>query len=278
MSGRAHAAGWVNDAGRSATRPPYRLVDMHCHLDLMANADEVAADAAARGIALFDTTVTPADAETARKRFSCTSNVRVGVGLHPWHLADGRCNGDDADRAALAAAQSRFIGEVGLDFCERYRESFAAQTQAFELVMQACAEQPRPGRIISLHAVRSAGAVLDILERFDLAHSATCIFHWFSGTSDELARARSMGCWFSINERMLASKKGREYARQIPSDRLLLETDAPPELGAPYSVSAIETSLSATLDQLAELRGEDRDELATRIAEASCRLLGLTSA
>ena len=251
---------------------------MHCHLDLMANSDEVVADATARSIALFDTTVTPTDAETARKRFSPAPNVRVGVGLHPWYLADGRCNGDDADRVALAAAQSCFIGEVGLDFSERYRESFTAQAEAFELIVQACAEQPRLGRIISLHAVRSAGAVLDILERFDLAHSATCIFHWFSGTSNELARARSMGCWFSINERMLASKKGREYARQIPGDRLLLETDAPPELGAPYSASAIETSLETALDQLAELRDEDRDELATRIAEASCRLLGLTSA
>lgn len=251
---------------------------MHCHLDLMANADEVAADAAARGIALFDTTVTPTDAKAARKRFAQTPNVRVGVGLHPWYLADGRCSGDDADRAALAAAQSHFIGEVGLDFSERYRESFAAQIEAFELIAQACAERPKPERIISLHAVRSAGAVLDILERFDLAHSATCIFHWFSGTNDELARARSMGCRFSISERMLASKKGREYARQIPNDRLLLETDAPPELGAPYSASAIETSLSATLDQLAELRGEGRDELAARIAEASCRLLDLTSA
>ena len=275
MSKRAHATGQANGARRSATRPPYRLVDMHCHLDLMANADEVVADAAMRGIALFDTTVTPADTKTACERFAQTPNVRVGVGLHPWYLADGRCSGDDADRTALAAAQSCFIGEVGLDFSERHRKSFAAQAQAFELIMQACAERPMPERIISLHAVRSAGAVLDILERFDLTHSATCIFHWFSGTSNELARARSMGCWFSINKRMLASKKGREYARQIPGDRLLLETDAPPELVAPYSVSAIETSLETVLNHLADLRDEDRDELATRIAEASCRLLDL---
>ena len=275
MSKGTRTAQPADDTDCSTARPPYRLVDMHCHLALMANADEVTADAAARSIAFFDTTVTPADEETAHKRFAHTPNVRVGVGLHPWYLADGRCDGGDADHAALAAAQSRFIGEVGLDFSTRYRGSFAAQAEAFELIMQTCAERPRPGRIISLHAVRSAGAVLDILERFDLAHSATCIFHWFSGTSDELTRARSMGCWFSINERMLASKKGREYARQIPSDRLLLETDAPPELGAPYSASAIEASLETVLDRLTELRGEDRDTLATHIAEASCKLLGL---
>ena len=254
---------------------PYRLVDMHCHLDRMANADEIAADAAARGIALFDTTVTPADALGASKRFASAPNVRVGAGLHPWWLADGRCDEQDADRAALMAAQARFVGEVGLDFSERFHGSFDVQTEAFEFIARACAENPVPGRTISLHAVRSAGIVLDILERYGLTSSAICIFHWFSGTSDEFTRARELDCRFSVNERMLASKRGREYARQVPVDRLLLETDAPPELDTPYSAEAIETSLDAVLDQLATLRGENRDGLASHIAQTSCALLDL---
>lgn len=261
--------------GRHVAALPYRLVDMHCHLDRMGDADQVARDAAERGIALFDATVTPADAKAAAARFTNMPNIRVGAGLHPWWIADGRCNGNDADRAALMAAQSRFVGEVGLDFSERYRESFSMQTEAFELIMRACAERPRPGRVISLHAVRSAGTVLDILERYGLTHSAACIIHWFSGTSDELVRARRLGCRFSVSERMLASKKGRAYARQLPGNRLLLETDAPPELDAPYSAGALEASLEATLDLLAELRGEDRSALAARIATTSCELLGL---
>ena len=260
--------------GRGATLP-YRLVDMHCHLDRMANADKVAADAAARGIALFGTTVTPADALTAGERFASAPNVRVGVGLHPWWLADGSCDGRSADRAALMAAQARFVGEVGLDFSERFHGSFDVQTEAFEFIARACAENPVPGRAISLHAVRSAGTALDILERYGLTSSAICIFHWFSGTSDELARARELGCRFSVNERMLASKRGREYARQIPVDHLLLETDAPPELDSPYSAEAIEASLEATLSKLAELRGDNRSRLAEHIAAASCELLGL---
>lgn len=254
---------------------PYRLVDMHCHLDLMANAEQVAADARARGIALFDTTVTPAGAGDAHGRFDRAPNVRVGAGLHPWWLADGRCDGTDADRTALLAARSRFVGEVGLDFSERHHGSRTAQVAAFEFIMGACAERPVPGRIISLHAVKSAQTVLDILERYDLTHSATCIFHWFSGTGDELVRARRLGCRFSVSERMLASRRGREYARQIPGDLLLLETDAPPELGAPYSAEAIEASLDTALDALAGLRGEARARLAGRIAATSCELLDL---
>lgn len=254
---------------------PYRLVDMHCHLDLMANADEVAADAAAHDIALFNATVTPADAKAAAERFANAPNVRVGTGLHPWWLANGSCDGLDADRAALMAASARYMGEVGLDFSERYRESFDTQAAAFDLIMRACAERPTSGRAISLHAVRSAHVALDILERYGLTDSAACIFHWFSGTSDEFARARTAGCWFSINEHMLVSKRGREYARQAPTDKLLLETDAPPRLGEPYSADAIETSLETVLDKLSEIRNEERNELAARIAAASCRLLNM---
>ena len=255
---------------------PYRLFDMHCHLDLMSNADEVASDAAARGIAIFDTTVTPNDAATTRAKFAHDENVRVGAGLHPWWLADGRCDEQDAAKTALAAAQSRFVGEIGLDFSPRYQESRTLQTEALDLILRSCAERPHEGRVISLHAVRSAGTVLDILERYDLTRSASCIFHWFSGTSDELARARKMGCFFSINPHMLASKKGREYARQIPTERLLLETDAPPELGAPYTADALEASLVATLVQLTDLRSSNHDELAAQIAATSARLLGFS--
>ena len=268
-----------NETGRTKANdsPLYRLFDMHCHLDLMSNAEEVARDAATRGIVIFDTTVTPNDSRDARQRFAETPNVRVGAGLHPWWLADGRCDGADAAKAALAAAQSTFVGEVGLDFSPRYQESRALQIEALDLILRNCAERPRAGRVISLHAVRSAETVMDILERYDLTRSATCTFHWFSGTSDELARARKIGCYFSINERMLTSKKGREYARQIPVERLALETDAPPELHAPYAAEALETSLDAALDRLAELRKMDRDELASHVAETSARLLGFSS-
>mgnify|MGYP004492342999 CR=1 FL=1 len=72
-------------------------------------------------------------------------------------------------------------------------------------------------------------AVLDVLERHGATRSNACILHWFSGSSQELARARELGCHFSVNPNMLATKRGRAYVRQIPPNRLLLETDLPEE-------------------------------------------------
>ena len=236
---------------------PYRLIDMHCHLDRMANAREVARDAAARDIAIFDTTVTPTDARMAAELLDGEPNVHVGVGLHPWWIADGTCGDADVARAAELASRSAFVGEVGLDFGRRGAGTEKHQLAAFEQIIAAIAANPLPRRVISIHAVQSATAVLDILERHGLAGAntnTTCIFHWFTGTSEELARARQHGCRFSINEHMLKTKRGREYARQLPLERLLLETDAPPVLDAPYSAEALERSLITAAEGIARVK------------------------
>lgn len=267
-------------ASNASTETPgfehrWRLFDMHCHLDRMANADEVAREAVANDMALFCTTVTPADALAARSRFGTPPNVRVGVGLHPWWIADGRCGEIEVEQAAQLAAASRFIGEVGLDFGPRHAANAQRQLDALEAIARACAGHPVEGRVLSIHAVRSAGEALDVFERHGLTASAHCIFHWFSGTSDQLARALDAGCLFSISERMLATRRGREYARQIPLDRLLLETDLPEQLDKPCSADQVEASLMRALHELAHIRGTDEHALSTRIAKTSSGLLGL---
>lgn len=267
-------------ASNASTETPgfehrWRLFDMHCHLDRMANADEVAREAVANDMALFCTTVTPADALAARSRFGTPPNVRVGVGLHPWWIADGRCGEIEIEQAAQLAAASRFIGEVGLDFGPRHAANAQRQLDALEAIARACAGHPVEGRVLSIHAVRSAGEALDVFERHGLTASAHCIFHWFSGTSDQLARALDAGCLFSISERMLATRRGREYARQIPLGRLLLETDLPEQLDKPCSADQVEASLMRALHELAHIRGTDEHALSTRIAKTSSGLLGL---
>lgn len=250
-----------------------RIVDMHVHLDLMTNGVEVARAAQDLGMGLFCTTVTPNDAVAARERFSCCPNVRVGAGLHPWWLADGTCGDADIELLKGLVAHSRYVGEVGLDAGKRGAASLELQTAAFERIMRAVSEHPLQGRVISIHAIRSVNRVLDILERSGAIATSSCILHWFSGSSDELWRAVHLGCLFSINEHMLATKRGREYARILPDDRLLLETDAPPQLNAPYELTALEHSLEATLNHVADLRHTDPNSLGTSIAARSAQLL-----
>ena len=246
-----------------------RLFDAHCHLDLMAHPDAVADEATALGLGLFDCGVNPRDFSAANERACRQPGIIAGVGLHPWWLADGRCGPAEVNLLCEVAAHEHYVGEVGLDFSARFAGSEPLQIQALGQLCDALAQRPLAGRVISIHAVRSAGTVLDVLESHGLLipnpDSPVIIFHWFSGTSDELVRARNAGCYFSVNERMLAFKRGHEYARQIPLDRLLLETDSPAEPNTETSAQSLIRSLTRTSMRIASLKNCDAKRIESAV-------------
>lgn len=256
-----------------------RFFDAHCHLDLMTYPNAVADETEAKGLGVFDCGVDPRDFTAAKKRASRYPNIIAGVGLHPWWLADGRCGPAEVNLLCEVAAQERYIGEVGLDFSARFAGSEPLQVHAFDRLCNALVQHPLVGHVISIHAVRSAGTVLDALESHGLLipnpDSPVIIFHWFSGTSDELVRARNAGCYFSVNERMLASKRGREYARQIPLDRLLLETDAPAEANTETSAQSLIRSLTWTSEHIASLKNCAAKHIESAVLANSRSVFGL---
>ena len=133
-----------------------RFFDTHCHLDLMAHPDAVADEVAALDLALFDCGVDPRNFASANDRARRHPGIIAGVGLHPWWLADGRCGPAEVNLLCEIAAQERYIGEVGLDFSARFAGSEPLQIQAFDRLCDALAQHPLTGRVISIHAVRSA--------------------------------------------------------------------------------------------------------------------------
>lgn len=133
-------------------------------------------------------------------------------------------------------------------------------------------DAPLP-KLLSIHAVNAAGDVLDALQAAGTLARHQAIFHWFSGSSDDLQRALHAGCFFSVGPRMLASRRGREYARQIPLDRLLLETDMPARAGEPLPAEIWEAELRNALAGIAQLKDVDRTVLAQQLAITSEALL-----
>lgn len=82
-----------------------------------------------------------------------------------------------------------------------------------------------------------------------------------------------LGCLFSVGPRMLASRRGREYARQIPLGQLLLETDMPARKDDNLPAEVWRAELNNALSGIAQLKGIDRAELAEHIASTSRELL-----
>lgn len=254
------------------------LFDMHVHLDFMRDMRAVAHEAEQLGLGLFATTVTPAGYERTRDALGEASNVWVGVGLHPWWVSDGRCGELDVMRTAQLAQSARYVGEIGLDRSSKHvpEGSFGQQLKAFESIVTACAQTSDAAspKVLSIHSVQAAGVALDAVERTGALGTCRCIFHWFSGSSDELHRAVKAGCWFSVNEMMLRTRRGREYARQLPQSRLLLETDLPPGEDVPFAASQIQASLMRTAEQFADIRGTTTADICALTCHNSLVVLG----
>lgn len=247
------------------------LLDAHCHLGWFADPVAVARGAAGLGIGLLAVTVTPAEYRAVRDLLAGEKNVALAAGLHPWWVRDAR----DAEALCELLPETRLVGEIGLDASPRHVGAWDAQLAVFERVCAACAEtsDARAPKVLSIHAVRCAGTVLDVLERTGAAERCRCVLHWFSGTSDELWRAMRLGCLVSLGERSLATRRGREYARVIPEGRLLVETDLPEAEGSPSSAGDVAASLRRALEGIAAARGVDAGALERELARTAADVL-----
>lgn len=146
--------------------------------------------------------------------------VQVAAGLHP-ELAATRQN--EVHQLCALLAETRYVGEIGLDGSKPHRSSLSVQQEVFETVLQAC--MCAGGRIMTIHSRGATSLVLDYLETYDSA--GLPVMHWLSGTHAELERAIELGCWFSVGPAMLRGEKGRRLASLMPPDRVLTETDGP---------------------------------------------------
>ena len=251
-----------------------QIWDMHIHLDFFQNAQNAADDAKLLKLGMFAVTVTPQGFKNLKANLRNAENVVIGVGLHPWWAADGRCGMGDGEMAAELIQGTRYVGEIGLDASQKHvpEGSLEKQVEIFETICRACSgsDIPEEKRILSIHSVKAGTLTLDILERTGCLDKCCCIFHWFTGSSDELNRAVRSGCMFSVNEMMLRTRRGREYVRQLPADRLLLETDLPPGQNVIYPAENILLSLNNTLSELQLIRGLDMSRI---MGENSERIL-----
>lgn len=232
--------------------------DAHVHANLMDSPLNVARSSNEAELGLFTCGVTPHDYLELVPQLT-QDNIRVGLGAHPWYISDGRVTEKDIELLLELMGETPYLGEIGLDFSFRYCVDGLQELQvkAFTKICARAAELSRNGqpRVLSMHTVRSVNAVLDILEQTGASQACVPIIHWFSGSSDELQRAIKLGCWFSVGEMSLKTKRGREYAKVYPKDKLLIETDLPFSDHTNISSADIVDSLKRALIGLSEARG-----------------------
>ena len=143
---------------------------------------------------------------------------------------------------------------MGLDYNSSFVCSKDKQLQCFRKIVKSCAKQGN--KIISIHSVKAAGTVIDELEQAGAFRSCICILHWFTGTANERSLAINNGAFFSINPRMLSTKNGKETIKAIPSESILLETDAPFTKKF-NSAEDLKLELEHLAHEISDIRNED---------------------
>lgn len=161
--------------------------------------------------------------------------IRPAYGIHPW-FADTATDGwDERLRQRLLAESHASIGEAGVDGWAGKPE-MDIQRRVFMRQVDMAAEL---GRNITIHCLRAweeLFSLMDTAERWP----EKFLMHSFGGSSEVARQLVKRGAWFSFSGYFLHPKKRKvlEAYKQIPRNRILLETDAPemmpPETAATF--------------------------------------------
>lgn len=255
------------------------LIDSHCHLDRLdlsahgGSLDAALAAARARGVGHFLCIGISADNAAAVKALSERyADVDCTVGVHPLDLQPGVAPALDWLLAELNHPHVVAIGETGLDY--HYEpEAAELQCQAFRLHLQAAQLTGKP---VIVHTREARADTLALLREAALPQAG--VLHCFTEDWPMAKAALDLGFYISLSGIVTFRNADalREVARQVPADRLLIETDAPylapiPHRGKPNLPEYVRD----VAEFLAPLRGVDVDTLAEQTTQNFQRLFPL---
>ena len=252
------------------------LVDSHCHLDLIKNSnpDTLVALAHAQGISHFlnvsiDLEHFPTLLEIARR----INNVFASVGVHPNTSREVVV--EIATLCRLANdSQIIAIGETGLDYF-RSQGNLTWQQQRFRTHIQAAKEMNKP---LIIHSRDAAEDTLRILCEENAA-TVGGIMHCFVEDWKIAQQAMEMGFYISFSGIITFknAKKLQAVAKQIPLERMLVETDAPYLAPVPHRGKTNQPAyVKYVAEFIANLREETFETIAQVTTENFFRLFNLT--
>jgi TatD DNase family protein len=248
------------------------LVDSHCHLDFPDFAAEraaVVARACAAGIGAMLTICTRLDQfDGVRAIAEADRRIWCSVGAHPHEAEDHAAL--SAGELSLLAQHERVvgIGETGLDF---YYDHSPHDVQ--ERVFRAhIAASRATGLPLIVHAREADGQIAAILSD---ERPPPGVLHCFTGGRGLAEAALSLGFYISISGIVTFKNADalRDVVRDIPLDRLLVETDAPYLAPVPHRGRRNEPAfVAATAAAVALLKGVQPDLLAATTTDNFFRL------
>lgn len=245
---------------------PMPLIDTHCHFydeafdNDRAEAVQRAVDA---GVTLM---LLPAidsqSIEALESLYKSNPAVfRKMAGLHPTSVKENYLSELQIVERQLAARPDDYVavGEIGLDFY--WDDTFRSQQiEALEFQFDLAEKFQKP---VALHVRKAYNEMFEILKR-NSCKNLTGVFHCFGSSVQEARKAIDMGFYIGVGG-VVTFKNATlaEVVRQIPLERILIETDAPYLAPVPNRGKRNESAYCTFIAQkIAEIKGVDSEMVA----------------
>ena len=245
-----------------------QFVDSHCHLDdsqFAADREAViqrALEAKLKYILTIGTGNGPPDLEAAIRLAEQHSFVFATAGVHPNDAQKVDTDTFKHLEQLLTHPKVRAIGEIGLDY--HWGVPKEAQLPVFVRQLQIAAAVRMP---VVIHTRDAWDDTLAVLRQHWAGNGQPCVMHCFTGDAQQAKECFELGFHLAFGGVSTFPKAAeiREAARITPSDRLLLETDAPYLAPVPHRGKRNEPAyVTLTAEAVARVRGISIDDLANQ--------------
>ena len=253
------------------------IFDSHAHYDDPAfdgDRDRLLAELPGMGVAR----VVDCGADLASSRRAAELAVKypyfsAAAGIHPEEAHGLPKDWEEQLRKLLALPKMVAVGEIGLDY--HFSENPPRETQRVVFEKQIMLANSL-GLPVIVHDRDAHGDTMELLRK----HRPRGVVHCFSGSVEMAKEVLRLGMYLGLGG-AVTFKNARvpvEVAKMAPPDRLLLETDCPYMAPVPCRGKRNDSSLIAyTAGRIAEIRGEDAQELINRAARNAERLFSSVS-
>ncbi len=242
------------------------MIDTHSHINMIENfeLDEVIQNALNNEIEkIIVPSAYPKDIAEVMELIDKYDNVYGMLGVHPSEVKDWTDEIEEKIRKYSAHKKIVAIGEIGLDYY--WDKSFVElQKEIFIKQIKLANELNLP---ISIHDRDAHKDTFDILQEYN--KNSTVVMHCFSGSVEFARECIKAGFYLALGGVVTFKNavKTKDVAKEIPLDRLLLETDAPYLTPVPFRGQENQPAyLKYVAEEIAKLRGitaQEVDEITT---------------
>ena len=255
------------------------LFDTHCHITderFDEDREEVIMRMRASGVALAlvvadGTKDTLAEIDLAERY----DFLYISAGVHPH---DASAYEDAVEKRLIgwmAHPKMMALGEIGLDYHYDYSPR-DVQRAVFDRQLELAFKLHKP---VILHVREAHGDTIDMLAaRTRAGRMPAGVMHCYTGSWESARQYLDMGLYISFSGAVTLKNapKLSEVAKNMPLDRLMVETDCPYMSPVPMRGQRNEPAFVAyTAKKVAELRGMDEDALAEVAFRNGARLFGI---